>query len=301
MHRTRVRKRLPLFNLLAQAAALMGALYTLPLRTAVADEGETEPANRQEMGKDESYWELGIGLSGISFPDYVGSNERRYYPLPFPYVVYESKRVTVEQGTVSGALPLTDRLRLDLSAGGALPVESDENRARRGMADLDAIGEIGPSLKYEFYRSESGRQRLTADLPVRSAIAVDIDSVGYVGLLSTPNVEYRLEEPIDDGRWTFRASTGPVFADGQYNNYFYGVRSRDARADRPTYHADAGYGGWRLSGGFSRRWDDFWFGGFVRYINLNGATFENSPLVKTNSYLIGGMGIAWVFASSTDD
>jgi outer membrane protein len=280
------------------SVVLLSQFEAKPLRAA---EAESEASASEGAAADGAYWELGIGLSGISFPDYVGSDERRYWPLPFPYVLYESKRVTVDQGTLSGALWLTERLHLDISAGGALPVDSHNNKARKGMRDLDAVGEVGPSLKYEFYHSDSGRHRLTADLPIRSAIAVSLDGVRYVGLISSPNVEYRLREPADDGRWTFSVSTGPLFADDRYDNYFYRVRSHEATADRPAYRADGGYGGWRLSGGFSRRWKQFWFGGFLRYINLNGAVFENSPLVKTDSYLIGGVGAAWVFATSQSD
>ena len=266
---------------------------------------EVPPAAAQETGGAEpagggAHWEVGIGLSVITYPDYVGSDQRQTWPLPFPYVVYESRRVKVEQGTVTGALPLTDRLRFDLSAGGALPVESDKNHARRGMDDLDATGEIGPSLKYDFYRAGSGRHTVTGELPLRATIGVAFDDIRYVGLISTPNIEYRYEQEVDDGRWNVRLSTGPMFTDGRYNNYFYGVPTRDALPDRPAYNADGGYGGWRTSAGFSRRWNDYWFGAFVRYINLDGAVFENSPLVKTRTYLIGGLGVAWIFAHSDD-
>ena len=115
------------------------------------------------MDGGKAFWELGIGISGITFPDYVGSDERRTWPLPFPYVVYQSRRIKVDQGTVSGILPLTDRLSLDVSAGGALPVDSSHNKAREGMDDLDAVGEIGPSLKYDIYRSSDDQRRLETD------------------------------------------------------------------------------------------------------------------------------------------
>lgn len=289
--------------LLASSLAVMtiaSMVCSGPLR---ADESPPAEPDQQKLEHDrETYWAVGIGLSGISLPDYVGSNQRRYLPLPFPYVVYESKRVTFDQGILSGALLLTDRAHLEISAGGALPVSSSQNKARRDMRDLDAVGEIGPSLKWDFYHSSSGEDRLILDLPLRTAIGASLsfDEVRYVGLISNPNIEFRRDQPASDGLWTFRASIGPVFSDERYNNYYYGVPQHDARAGRPAYAADGGYGGWRISGGFSRRWRDFWFGGFVRYINLNSAVFADSPLVRTENYLIGGLAVAWVFASSKD-
>ena len=33
-------------------------------------------------------WEAAVGLVGFSFPDYRGSDETRFYALPFPYFIY---------------------------------------------------------------------------------------------------------------------------------------------------------------------------------------------------------------------
>jgi hypothetical protein len=36
----------------------------------------------------------------------------------------------------------------------------------------------------------------------------------------------------------------------------------------------------------------------VRYDNLSGAEFEDSPLVRRQNYLTGGIGIAWMIGRS---
>jgi outer membrane protein len=43
-----------------------------------------------------------------------------------------------------------------------------------------------------------------------------------------------------------------------------------------------------------------WVGGFVRYDSLNGAAFADSPLVKSRSYVAGGVGVAWVLGQSSE-
>jgi hypothetical protein len=37
-------------------------------------------------------WEAGVGAAALSFPDYRGSNERQFWLLPFPYIIYRATR-----------------------------------------------------------------------------------------------------------------------------------------------------------------------------------------------------------------
>ena len=48
----------------------------------------------------------------------------------------------------------------------------------------------------------------------------------------------------------------------------------------------------------TKRFDRYWVGGFVRTDTLDGATFEDSPLVRRKSYVAAGIGVAWVFGQS---
>jgi len=49
----------------------------------------------------------------------------------------------------------------------------------------------------------------------------------------------------------------------------------------------------------SRRFEHVWMGGFVRYDNLSGATFEDSPLVENSHSVMGGFAVAWIFKKSS--
>jgi hypothetical protein len=51
--------------------------------------------------------------------------------------------------------------------------------------------------------------------------------------------------------------------------------------------------------GFSKRFPKFWVGSFLRYDNLSGATFENSPLLKQKDYFAAGLAITWVLGESS--
>jgi len=101
------------------------------------------PGSCQEQ---EPVWELGLGVGLLHLPDYRGSNEGRFYALPYPYIIYRSDALKVEGQTIYGKIFKTDRVLLDVSYYGSVPVNSDKNAARRGMPDLDATFEVGPAL-----------------------------------------------------------------------------------------------------------------------------------------------------------
>jgi outer membrane scaffolding protein for murein synthesis (MipA/OmpV family) len=89
-----------------------------------------------------------------------------------------------------------------------------------------------------------------------------------------------------------------VFSDQRYNQYFYGVDPAFATASRPAYHAGGGYGGTQLIVALSKRYREFWVGGFAKWDTLNHAVFADSPLVKTHQYFGAGVALAWMVGES---
>jgi outer membrane scaffolding protein for murein synthesis (MipA/OmpV family) len=252
---------------------------------------------QDETGKS-AYWELGVGFTGISFPDYLGSDERNNWFLPFPYFVYRSERLEIDRDAVTGELFESPRWELDITLSGSLPVRSDDNERREGMPDLDPILEIGPVLRYELHRLPANNGRFLLELPIRAAIASDFTHIEDVGWISNPNLRFERERFGGDESWNVDASLGAVFGTERYHDYFYGVAPRFATADRPAFEAEGGFGGWRVAVGFSRRVGDLWYGGFIRYYDLRDAEFVDSPLVETEHAWAGGFAMAWIFAES---
>ncbi|MFO1351814.1 MAG: MipA/OmpV family protein [Gammaproteobacteria bacterium] len=246
----------------------------------------------------ESRWELGIGISGISFDDYLGSDERNNWVLPFPYVSYRSDWLDVSREQVTGKIFTSDRVKFTVSLNGSLPIDSNNNKARQGMPDLDPTGEIGPALQFTLFDDRERHDRLTLELPVRASFASDFKHVKHIGWVASPNLYYERDFALQGGPLTVDASFGPVFGDGDYHQYFYGVDPRFATAERPAFEADAGFGGWRLSLGVSHTRGNFWYGAFVRYFDLADAQFADSPLVKQDYSVIGGVAVAWILARS---
>lgn len=263
------------------------ALTALVLMSAAAG-GDARAA-------EQPLWEIGAGVAVLSMPDYRGADERRTYTLPLPYVVYRGEFLQIDRERIRGLFYRGERSEWDVSVGAAVPVRSDSNRARAGMPDLDPTVEVGPQWSYRLHQDQ--RMKLTLRLPLRAVLAVKPGQVRDVGTVFTPVIA------VDRGNhpwpgWSASVATGPVFGDQRYFQYYYGVSSAEATPSRPQWTANSGYGGWQLTATLSKRFNDVWFGAFLRADHLGGAAFESSPLVREKTSWMAGVGVAWVFAKS---
>jgi len=244
-------------------------------------------------------WEAGIGFGAIHAPHYRGSKSSKTYALPVPYLVYRGEyiRADREEG-FRGMLFESERMKLDMSIAANVPVPSETGGAREGMPGLDPVLEFGPSLNIKLWHNQQNDALLWLKLPLRAALSIGDPIVDYQGLVFSPYLQVAKTLHFPAVRWRFKFSTGPIFATQRYHDYFYSVDPVYVTDDRNKYNSTAGYSGSRFTFTVSRNSKRFYLGGFARYDNLNGATFENSPLVETNDYLVFGVFFAWVFANS---
>jgi hypothetical protein len=194
---------------------------------------------------------------------------------------------------------------LSLSVNATIPVNNEDNSARRGMPDLKPTIELGPSLELHLWRSADRATKLDLVMPLRVPITIE-SSPRSLQWLFAPRLNIDFQNVAGHAGWNFGAGVGPVFAAGKFHEYFYSVPARFATAGRPEYHADGGYSGMHVLAGLSKRFPKYWFGAFLRYDWLGGAEFEDSPLTRRQNYLAGGFGIAWMIGESkrrveTDD
>jgi outer membrane protein len=276
-------------------AARIAAALLVPWLTAVAAAVVTAaPARAEQL----PLWEAGPGAAVLSFPDYRGSNERQLWLLPFPYVVYRGEYLQADERRMRGIFFKTNRVELDLSFSGSVPVDSDDNDARRGMPDLDATLEIGPSLNVKLMETAERKTQVELRLPARAVLASDFSYVRQVGWVFQPNISVDVRDPLGHAGWKLGLLAGPIFSDRRYHRYFYEVAPAFATAARPAYSPGGGYAGTQLIGALSKRYREFWVGGFVKWDTLHGAAFEDSPLVKDRLGFAAGFSIAWVLGES---
>jgi MipA family protein len=240
-------------------------------------------------------WELGIGIAGVHFPDYRGSNQSSNYALPLPFVAYRGQFLRADREGARAILFAGTRVLVDVSLSASVPTRSKNNDARQGMPDLAGTFEIGPNLNVELWQSADRKLKLDFRLPLRQAITLE-KQPHSAGITVSPNLN--LDVNGFAGGWNLGLLAGPLFADRRQHQYFYGVAPEFATATRPAYDAPGGYAGWRATSAFSRRFGDAWVGGFVRYDDLHGANFAASPLVRQGRGLTAGLGVSWIFAAS---
>ncbi len=240
-------------------------------------------------------WEGGVGALALTHPRYTGSSDRSERLLPFPYFVYRGERLRANDDGMRVAL--LRRLDLDVSMGAEPPVEAAPGEMREGMTDLLPALEIGPSLDALLLASDDEVVTVKLRTAARAAVASDLRRWKWLGLLFTP--ELRLGVSDRDARWSATLSGGPIFGQEAVYDYRYQVPDTTAMEGRPAYDAGGGFGGLRSMLKVGRRQGPAWLGLLVRYDNLHGASFADSPLVRSHHALGVGLAVVWVFAASS--
>lgn len=247
--------------------------------------------------EEKPLWEAGLGVGALMFPDYRGSDETSFYPVPVPYFVYRGDFFKADREGVRGELLDREYAELSISANATIPVRSENNAARRGMPDLRPTIELGPSLDLHLWRSQDHGMKLDLIMPLRAPITVD-SSPRSIGWVFSPRLNLDIANVAGHTGWNFGAGIGPIFAADKFHDYFYSVSPRHATPERPAYEAKGGYSGTHVLASLSKRFPKYWIGAYLRYDTLSGTEFEDSPLVKQTSYFAGGVGIAWMIGES---
>jgi outer membrane scaffolding protein for murein synthesis (MipA/OmpV family) len=248
-------------------------------------------------------WEWGLGAGMLNVPAYRGAKGHKNYLLPVPFVAYRGEALRMDEDGMRGRLFESDRIRLDLSIAGNLPVPEDSDSARAGMPNLDPVGEFGPTLDISLTRNgdrHEGETSVWLRLPVRAAISVGAPLLAQQGWVFSPYVDLSYRKGATRSHWRVSLALGPLYATRKYHEYFYKVPAEFVTAQRPQYQPDGGYSGSRATLTLvmnSRHW---FIGAFARYDKLDGAVFEDSPLVEINNYFAVGFAVSRIFGSSSE-
>jgi MipA family protein len=214
-----------------------------------AQEGPIATATRLASDDSRPLWEVGLAGLGAHVADYPGADQSRARGFPVPYFIYRGETLRAgDGGIVRGRLRYSESLEFDLSFDGSLSADSDDNTLRRGMPDLDFLGEIGPQAIWRFWRE--GDRSLTLNLPLRSVLSFGSGGVRSRGAVFNPRLAYRDRAFL--GGTTLSVSVGTIFASEKLMDYFYEVRPEFVRPGRPAYDARGGYLGSEVSLNLSR-------------------------------------------------
>lgn len=248
--------------------------------------------------EEKPLWEAGMGVAVVTFPAYRGSDQTSQFVLPSPYFTYHGEFLKADRHGVRGQLFDSDRVELTVSAALSPPATSDKIRARAGMPDLDANVEFGPRLDLVLWQTEGRARLLKLELPLRAAYTLNSHSRS-IGAVFHPKLNLDVTDVPGMPGWNLGLQAGPLYGDRRQHAYFYGVEAPYATAERPAYQARAGFAGMQYLLALSKRYPRHWVGAFLRYDNLGGASFEDSPLVRSKHYVAGGVAVSWIFGESS--
>ena len=250
------------------------------------------------QAEEKPLWEAGIGVAALSFPSYRGSDQTNNFLMPVPMFSYHGDFFKADRHGIRASFFDSDFIDLTVSMALSPPASSKDIKARSRMSDLEGTFEIGPQIDLTFWRSENRARFVKLLMPLRAAVTVE-GSPQSVGWVFHPKLNMDITDLPGMPGWNLGLLAGPVFGNQRQNAYYYSVAPQYATTARPVYEANAGYAGMQYTMGFSKRFPKFWVGTFLRYDNLSGATFEDSPLVKQKDYFAGGVAITWVLGESS--
>ncbi|MGB1199956.1 MAG: MipA/OmpV family protein [Cognaticolwellia aestuarii] len=268
---------------------LFVVIALLGISNAALAKNNNEPVSNQQI-------ELGFGAFAVSLPDYVGSDQQTNYLVPFPYFYYRDEHFRIDRQGLQRDIGNKNNWYLDISASTAIPVDSDDNKARQGMPDLDWNFGLGPSVKYYFLGHPDAANYLASEWYFQKGFATDfrsIDDIGWqYGLKIIHQNQYNLSN-MGDIRLQTRLNFS--FATDKHLNYIYGVKPEYQTKVRKSFQADSGYAGLSLSFGGIWRYKNYWFSGFISSSQISHSKQENSSLVDTKINHSVGVGFSWIF------
>lgn len=231
----------------------------------------------------------GLGMSVLSTPSYIGSEKQNLTILPFPYIEYTGKYLSIDRDRIYNEFYNTEKMKLELSVRGMLPAKS-EDTARDGMPDLDALVEIGPKLSYNIFTKNNSK--INFEIPIRAAFSLGNELFEYQGYFSSLDLKY--ENYIFE-YFKINFVTGLGFSDKRINNYYYEVDSKYVNINRDEYHSKSGYSDFHNTFSITRKESSFWYGAFIKHYYLDGAVYEDSPLVETKNSTFSGLAFSYLF------
>ena len=277
----------------AAPAGLGGPIFGLGLLGLVL----AAPTARAE-GDEKPFFELGVVVGAAFLPDYPAAAQNHLQPVALPYFALRGDVIrSDERGLLRGSLIKTDRFEFDVSLDGAFPADSSENDARRGMEDLDWIGEAGPRLQITLVKAARDA-KVDLEIPLRAVFSTDFRSLSGRGFSFEPALAYQNVNFLMP-RLEVKLSASATFATEDLMDYFYEVPPANVTATRPRFNAKGGYLGstlnLTLTKPVSRR---FRLIAIARGDFHHGAENDQSPLFRDKTTFGGGIALIWSFFQS---
>lgn len=239
---------------------IMAGVAVVAYGTVSAQAAEDNSTSEQTQSK----WSIIIGGGGAYMPDYEGSDDYEFQPIPFASVVYDDF-IFIRGPSLGVNLLNYEGFKAGPIARYSFGRDEDDNNALEGLGDVDDSIELGGFIKYEI-------GIWSADLTVTQDVAG-----GHEGLLAEASTGIAV--PLTENlRSSIEASA--TWADSNYMETYFGVSSaQSAASGYSVYDADGGFKDVGVTLGLDYMFTDrIGIGGRAQYKLLLGDAAD-SPIV----------------------
>lgn len=244
--------------------------------------------------------ELGLGYGYGVVADYPAADEYSSKSLVLPLIIYRGDILKSDQEEGTRAELFKSReLEVNLSFGARFNSDSDGNKARTGMPNLNFLIETGPSLNYKLWKvSKVGS--LTLQIPLRLTFETDFKATDFLGFVFEPEFRFqKLNFLIEN--MTSTSSASVEFFSERVANYYYQVEKNYATPDREVYDAKSGLSTFSLGQSFLYEYNRFNFIFGVSHNYYGQSANKGSPLFKSDFNSSVFAAVTWLFYQRTTE
>lgn len=183
-----------------------------------------KPAGKADQNKDG--WSFTVGALGAYAPDYEGSDDYEFGGAPVIDITYGN--FFFGRSGLGFGVPVSEDLTVGLSLVGDGGRDQDDNRALRGLGDIDATAEVKVFAEWDL-----GAFSLSAK------VSQDVLGEGHEGMQVSLGADIPL---VRSRELILSLSPSATWASDNYMNAYFGIDARQAvRSGRATYKAEAGF------------------------------------------------------------
>ena len=244
--------------------------------------------------------EIGIGYGYGSIADYPASDEYSRKSLLLPLVIYRGDVIKSDQedGTRAELFKSRD-LEINLSFGARFNNDSDNNKTRAGMPDLNYIFETGPSLNYKLWKAPKVGS-LTLQIPLRLTFETDFKATEFLGLVFEPELRLQKLNFLVPNLSAITSVSVEFFSE-RVANYYYQVEQSSATAERAVYDAKAGLSTFSIGQNFLYEYNRYNLIFGVTHSYYGKSENRHSPLFKSDANTAVFAAVAWFFYQRTTE
>lgn len=247
-----------------------------------------------------SEFELGLGYGYGVIADYPASDEYSRKSLLLPLVIYRGDVLKSDQDEGTRAELFKSReLEINLSFGARFNNESEDNKARNNMPNLNYIFETGPSLNYKLWKAPLIGS-LTFQVPLRLTFETNFKRSDFLGFVFEPELRFQKLGFLIPNLTATTAASVEFFSE-RVANYYYQVEDIYATQDRPVYNAKGGFSTLSMGQSFLYDYNRFNFIFGATYSYYGKSENKGSPLFKSDTNTSVFAAIAWFFYQRTTE